>query len=168
MMEDRKTQSWLLDQVREASRVRHYSIGTEYTYVAWMRRFVLFHDKRDPAQMGEPEVARFLTHLAVEERVAAAKQNQRSMLLYFSTCPLWTGPWRRSRASPGPNGSNVDAGLGHDGDRARILTMGLDFRRACFDEPTPEVPWRTPGHLRAAAITRAYEQNATHHPGGHS
>lgn len=76
MMEDRKTQSWLLDQVREASRVRHYSIGTEYTYVAWMRRFVLFHDKRDPAQMGEPEVARFLTHLPVEERVAAAKQNQ--------------------------------------------------------------------------------------------
>ena len=82
-MEDRKTPSRLLDRVREAIRVRHYSIRTENTYVAWIRRFVLFHDKRHPAQMGEPEVARFLTHLAVEEQVAPATQNQALNALVF-------------------------------------------------------------------------------------
>jgi hypothetical protein len=57
-MEDRKHSSLLLDRVREAIRVRHYSIRTENTYVDWVRRFVIFHDKRHPAQMGESEVAR--------------------------------------------------------------------------------------------------------------
>lgn len=82
-MEDRKRSSRLLDRVRDAIRVRHYSIRTESTYVAWIRRFVLFHDKRHPAQMGEPEVARFLTHLAVDEQVAPATQNQALNALVF-------------------------------------------------------------------------------------
>jgi hypothetical protein len=54
----------LLDQVRAAVRMRHYSRRTEEAYAAWVRRFVLFHDKRHPREMGEAEVAAFLSHLA--------------------------------------------------------------------------------------------------------
>lgn len=55
----------LLDQVREKIRLKHYSIRTEQAYVDWIRRFILFHGKRHPAEMGAPEVEAFLTHLAV-------------------------------------------------------------------------------------------------------
>src|SRR5512134_3884775 len=72
-----------LRSVREAIRVRHYSIRTEEAYVHWVKRFVLFHGKRHPAQMGEPEVSAFLSHLAVEGRVAAATQNQALNALVF-------------------------------------------------------------------------------------
>jgi integron integrase len=73
----------LLDQVRAAIRVRHYSIRTEEAYVRWVRRFVLFHGTRHPAEMGSGEVAAFLTHLAVRGRVAAATQNQALNALVF-------------------------------------------------------------------------------------
>ena len=73
----------LLDQVREATRTLHYSIRTEDAYVGWVRRFVLFHGKRHPLEMGEAEVGAFLTHLAVEERIAASTQNQALSALLF-------------------------------------------------------------------------------------
>ncbi|HEX7272650.1 MAG TPA: tyrosine-type recombinase/integrase [Casimicrobiaceae bacterium] len=74
----------LLDKVRDCIRVRHYSIRTEQAYVDWIRRFILFHDKRHPAEMGAGEVAAFLTNLAVEHHVAAATQNlARSALLFL-------------------------------------------------------------------------------------
>jgi integron integrase len=73
----------LLDRVRQAVRVRHYSIRTEKAYVAWVRRFVLFHGKRHPAELGAADVEAFLTHLAVRERVAAATQNQALNALVF-------------------------------------------------------------------------------------
>src|SRR6059036_1681215 len=57
----------LLDRVREAVRARHYSRRTEKTYVAWVRRYILFHGKRHPTEMGAAEVTRFLTSLAVDE-----------------------------------------------------------------------------------------------------
>lgn len=60
----------LLDQVRDAVRVKHYSYSTEKTYVYWIRRFI-FHNKRHPNEMGTPEVTQFLTHLAMTEYVAA-------------------------------------------------------------------------------------------------
>ncbi len=66
----------LLDRVRHTLRLRHYSLFTERTYVHWIRRFILFHDKRHPLQMGAAEVEAFLTHLAVRGRVAASTQNQ--------------------------------------------------------------------------------------------
>ena len=66
----------LLDQVRDKIRLKHYSIRTEQTYVDWIKRFVLFHHKRHPAEMGAAEVEAFLTHLAVEGKVAASTQNQ--------------------------------------------------------------------------------------------
>jgi hypothetical protein len=65
----------LLDQVRNAIRVKHYSIRTEEAYVDWIRRFILFHNKRHPAEMAEAEVAQFLTHLARDANVAASTQN---------------------------------------------------------------------------------------------
>ncbi|MHC5008699.1 MAG: integron integrase [Planctomycetota bacterium] len=73
----------LLDSVREAIRIRHYSVRTEETYVGWIRRFILFHNKRHPNEMGSDEVGRFLTHLAVKGRVAASTQNQALAALLF-------------------------------------------------------------------------------------
>ena len=67
----------LLDQVREATRRLHYSIRTEDTYVDWAKRFILFHGKRHPLEMAEPEVVAFLTHLAVQKDMAASTQRER-------------------------------------------------------------------------------------------
>jgi integron integrase len=73
----------LLDRMREAIRARHYSLRTEESYVAWARRFILFHRKRHPAEMGEREINAFLTHLAVDGRVTASTQNQALSALLF-------------------------------------------------------------------------------------
>ncbi|MBD2092138.1 phage integrase N-terminal SAM-like domain-containing protein [Microcoleus sp. FACHB-1515] len=72
----------LLDQVRDVLRVKHYSYRTEQNYVYWIRRFI-FHDKRHPIEMGAAEVTGFLTHLAVDEQVAAATQNQALSAIAF-------------------------------------------------------------------------------------
>ena len=56
----------LLNQVRDAIRAKHYSYCTEETYVQWIRRYILFHNKCHPCEMGVPEIEAFLTHLAVE------------------------------------------------------------------------------------------------------
>jgi len=73
----------VLDRVRDAIRARHYSLHTEEAYVGWVRRFILFHNKRHPAEMGEAEINRFLTHLAVAENVAASTQNQALAAILF-------------------------------------------------------------------------------------
>ena len=73
----------LLDLLRDRLRLKHYSIRTETQYVQWVRRFILFHGKRHPQEMGAKEVEAFLTHLAVEGRVAAATQNQALSALLF-------------------------------------------------------------------------------------
>ena len=73
----------LLEQVRVAIRAKHYSLRTEDTYVQWIRRFILFHDKRHPQAMGAAEVQQFLTDLAVTRQVAAATQNQALSALVF-------------------------------------------------------------------------------------
>lgn len=73
----------LLDRVREAIRVRHYSLRTEYTYISWIRRFILFHNKRHPESMGEPEISAYLTHLAVERKVSPSTQNQALSAILF-------------------------------------------------------------------------------------
>jgi len=66
----------LLDQVRDAIRTRHYSYRTEEAYVGWIRRFILFHGKRHPAEMGAAEVSAFLSALAITAHVSASTQNQ--------------------------------------------------------------------------------------------
>ena len=73
----------LLDQVRNHCRVRHLALSTEKQYVQWIRRFILFHNKRHPLEMGKAEVSAFLTHLAVEGHVAASTQNQALAALLF-------------------------------------------------------------------------------------
>ena len=73
----------LLDRLRAGIRVRHYSLRTEEAYVAWVRRFILFHHKRHPLKMGAPEINAFLTHLAVDCRVSASTQNQAFAALLF-------------------------------------------------------------------------------------
>jgi integron integrase len=73
----------LLDQVRDSIRLKHYSYRTEVTYVQWIRRYILFHQKRHPKDMGVPEIEAFLTHLAVTENVAASTQNQALSSLLF-------------------------------------------------------------------------------------
>jgi integron integrase len=72
-----------LQSVREAIRVRHLSIRTEDAYVHWIKRFIFFHAKRHPEEMGEREVAAFLSHLAVEGDVASSTQNQALNALVF-------------------------------------------------------------------------------------
>ncbi|MBI4482371.1 MAG: phage integrase N-terminal SAM-like domain-containing protein [Acidobacteria bacterium] len=71
----------LLDQVRHALRVRHYSRRTEEACVGWTRRFILFHGKRHPATRGAPEVAQFLSRLAVGAHVSASTQKQATAVL---------------------------------------------------------------------------------------
>jgi integron integrase len=73
----------LLDQVRDVIRLKHYSYRTEETYVQWIRRFILFHNKRHPNEMGVPEIEAFLTHLAIAGNVTATTQNQALNALLF-------------------------------------------------------------------------------------
>ena len=73
----------LLDVVREKCRAKHYSYRTEQQYVTWIRRFILYSAKRHPADMSAPDVARYLTHLAVERHVSASTQNQALAAILF-------------------------------------------------------------------------------------
>src|SRR5450432_34864 len=73
----------LLEQVRDVMRFKHYSLRTERTYSDWIARFIRFHGKRHPSDLGAPEVSLFLTHLAREGKVAAATQNQALSALLF-------------------------------------------------------------------------------------
>ena len=73
----------LLDQVRDSIRLKHYSIRTEQAYIGWIRRYILFHNKRHPKEMGHSEIERFLTYLAVEQHVAASTQNQALQAILF-------------------------------------------------------------------------------------
>ena len=73
----------LLDRVRHAVRVRHMARSTEKAYVYWCRRYILYHNKRHPLDMGKQEVELFLTHLAVDQHVSASTQNQAFSALLF-------------------------------------------------------------------------------------
>jgi len=67
----------------EAIRLKHYSLRTEETYLDWVRRYILFHNKRHPKDMGTEEIQNFLTHLATEKKVAASTQNQALSAILF-------------------------------------------------------------------------------------
>src|SRR5215475_1510749 len=83
----------LLDRVREAIRARHYSCRTEKTYVAWLRRYIFFHGKRHPAEMGAREITEFLSALAVKDKVAASRSRHR----------CWHGRTKSSRNEEYPS-----------------------------------------------------------------
>jgi integron integrase len=78
-----REQPRLLDRLREAVRVRHYSRRTEEAYVMWIRPFILFHGKRHPSEMAGAEIGQFLAHLAVERTVSASTQNQALSAILF-------------------------------------------------------------------------------------
>ncbi len=73
----------LLDDVRNVLLVKHYSIRTEEAYTQWIKRFIYFHNKKHPADMGEAEISAFLTHLAVKNNVISPTQNQALSALLF-------------------------------------------------------------------------------------
>lgn len=66
----------LLDQLRDAIRIKHYSYSTEKTYVHWAKRYIIFHNNRHPAEMDVQEIEAFLSHLAQDANVSASIQNQ--------------------------------------------------------------------------------------------
>jgi integrase len=73
----------LLDQLCEELRLQHYSYRTEQAYVDWARRFILFHNKRHPAEMGATEIRAFLTHLTQDRNISASTQNQALSAILF-------------------------------------------------------------------------------------
>ncbi len=77
----------LLDRLREALRSSHYSRRTEQSYCHWVKRFIFFHNKRHPAEMAEPEINAYLTHLAVKEKVSASTK----------VGTIWMSLWFRRR-----------------------------------------------------------------------
>lgn len=81
------THSPFLKEVKAAIRARHFCIRTEKAYMDWVKRLILFHGKRHPREMGEREVGEFLTHLAVDRRVAPGTQNQALNALAHSQSP---------------------------------------------------------------------------------
>ncbi len=82
-MPQEKRPKKLLDQMREVLQTQHYAIRTEDAYIDWAKRFILFHHKRHPKEMGSAEIAAFLTHLALDRKVAASTQNQALSALLF-------------------------------------------------------------------------------------
>jgi integron integrase len=77
------SKSPLLERVRNEIRIRHYSLRTEQSYIHWIRRFILFHKKRHPNDMGERDITAFLTDLAVTRNVTASTQNQALSAILF-------------------------------------------------------------------------------------
>ena len=73
----------LLDRVRHVIRAKHYSRRTESAYVDWIRRYIVFHKKRHPSDMGAPKITSFLTWLASTRRVSASTQNQALSAILF-------------------------------------------------------------------------------------
>ena len=80
---DSKQPPKLLDRVRQKIRYLHYSIKTEEAYILWIRRYILFHGKRHPKEMGEVELSSFLNYLVNKENVSASTQNQALTAIIF-------------------------------------------------------------------------------------
>lgn len=83
MVQSLNKQPKLLDQVRSAIRIRHYSIRTEKAYIQWIKRYIHFHNIRHPEEMGEKEINQFLSYLAEKEKVSASTQNQALCAIVF-------------------------------------------------------------------------------------
>ena len=73
----------LLDQMREIMRRRRYSLRTEEAYIRWVKEFIIFNGKRHPRELREEEITHFLSHLAIDRKVAASTQNQALSALLF-------------------------------------------------------------------------------------
>ena len=168
------TRPKLLDRVRQAIRTRHYSYRTEEAYVGWIRRFILFHGKRHPAEMGKQEIERFLTSLAVERiwprPVAARSRTEISgcgsrvgMAVGFPCfedlprCALW-GAAALSSARIGPATRRTCRGAG-GGDRQ---AGGSAHAAAQFRHASPRGRLRHPHRPRAFGTPRPEDDNGLH------
>jgi len=123
----------LADRLREALRLRGYSIRTEKAYLHWYERFVRFHKLRHPATMGTPEVEAFLTHLAVHDQVSASTQNQALSALLFLYQEVLAIPLGDLHALRAKKNTYVQPYLSHD-ECLRILAHldGAPYLVACF------------------------------------
>jgi hypothetical protein len=127
----------ILDQISDLARLRHMSSRTEKAYRNWAKRYILFHGKRHPREMGADEVRAFLTHLAVSEQVAASTQNQAFnalLFLYRNVLNLkLEGLTGVERALPSRNlpvvFSKEEAHAGPPGAEIEILRGSIFFRR---------------------------------------
>ncbi len=88
----------LLYEVREIQLIKNYSYRTEKSYIRWIRKFILFHQKRHPQDMAEPEIKQFLNYLADNQKVAASTQNQALSAILFL---YKKGVAKRNRFCPG-------------------------------------------------------------------
>jgi integron integrase len=113
----------LSDRVRRVLRVRHYSLRTEHAYLGWMTRFVNYHGRRHPDEMGTGEVIGFLTHLAVDRRVSPSTQRQAQSALVF----LY-------RTVMGRDLDGLEAAVRARGERAVPVVMSLDEVRLVLDQ----------------------------------
>jgi integron integrase len=130
----------LLDRAREAVRVHHYSRRTEEAYVTWIRRFIIFHGKKHPSQMGGVEIGRYLTYLAVERRVSASTQNQAlSSLLFLYRQVLHLDP-----------GAVDHVPHAHSPMRVPVV-LSIDEVRAVLDQLTG-IPWIVVALLYGAGL----------------
>ena len=120
----------LRDQVRDALRLKHYSYRTEQTYVDWITRYILFHKKRHPAEMGETQVQEFITHLAVERSVSASTQNQALSAIVF----LYRHVLRKELALP-----NDLIRPGRPGRHPTVLSHAESVRVISLMKDTPKL-----------------------------
>ena len=97
-MDSNRKKSPFLEKIRHLMRVQHYAIRTEQAYVDWIRRFILYHGKPHPDEMGEQEVSQFLTHLVVNRNVAPATRGQALNALVFLYRKNSIGHWIRLKA----------------------------------------------------------------------
>ncbi|MFC1766645.1 phage integrase N-terminal SAM-like domain-containing protein [Planctomycetota bacterium] len=156
----------LLDQLRNAIRLKHYPLSTEAAYVSWAKRYILFHNKRHPIKMGAKHIQAFLTHLAVDKHVAAPTQNQALngiVFLYkhvlhkdpgdFSSAVRAKKPLRFTCTARGtlPN---------HYWLRLTATNLcGVDLHRRCAHrllQPPCRGPFRSPSGLRNACARAPY------------
>jgi hypothetical protein len=101
-MDSQHNKSPFLTEVRHLMRVQNYAKRTENAYVDWIKRFILFSDKRHPVEMGEQEVAAFLTHLAVNRNVAPATQGQALNALVYLYAKVLNRPMGEITGIVGP------------------------------------------------------------------
>jgi len=119
--------SKFLDHVREVIRTNHFSYSTEKTYVSWIYRYIAFHNKRHPNEMGGKEISEFLTNLAVERKVSASTQNQALNALVFLYKKVLKIPLDNFGFKPTRIGKRLPVVLGRDETQKLISNLEGEF-----------------------------------------
>ena len=153
----------LLDQVRDLIRLKHYSIRTEQAYISWIKRYIYFHKKRHPKEMGNQEIEAFLTHLAVNLKVASSTKGVRYTItmrfkgnrikfevsgweIYSSPSKYSSGGWRSQpdgiiRRYKRKNGSSTMFKTMMDNLLAEINTLATSIKNQEIVETIESQDW---------------------------